>query len=132
MPDPSMKTRATRLCPFVPSGPQFARSVEFFVAVGFEVVWRDQGLEGLRSGDAFSLLQDIDVPGWPQDQMIVFEVPDLDLYCLGAGGEGPAGRLPGRVPAAPYGVPPGTGDPAHQPRWRLLARAPGVRRRVGR
>ena len=50
MPHPSMTTRATWLYPFVPSGPQFARSIEFFVAMGFEVVGRDQGLAGLRCG----------------------------------------------------------------------------------
>jgi hypothetical protein len=80
MEDRSTKTKATRLYPFVPSGPQFARSVEFFVAIGFEEVWQDQGLAGLRFGGAYFLLQDIDVPEWQKNQMIVLEVDDLDRY----------------------------------------------------
>jgi hypothetical protein len=80
MEDRPMPTRATRIYPFVPSGPQFARSIEFFLAIGFEVEWRAEGLAGLRSGGASFLLQDIDVPEWQKNQMIVIEVDDLDRY----------------------------------------------------
>jgi hypothetical protein len=45
-----MKTQATTLDPFVPSGPHFARSIEFFVALGFEKEWEDGGYAGLRFG----------------------------------------------------------------------------------
>jgi catechol 2,3-dioxygenase-like lactoylglutathione lyase family enzyme len=75
-----MKTRATTLYPFVPSGPQFEQSLEFFTALGFETVWQQDGLAGLRFGEAYFLLQDIDVPEWQQNQMITFEVADLDGY----------------------------------------------------
>ena len=75
-----MKTLATRLYPFVPSGPHFARSLEFFAALGFEKVWEQGGLAGLRFGGAYFLLQDIDVPEWQKNQMIVLEVADLDAY----------------------------------------------------
>jgi catechol 2,3-dioxygenase-like lactoylglutathione lyase family enzyme len=75
-----MKTQATTLYPFVPSGPDFARSLEFFAAVGFEKVWQSDGLAGLRFGGAYFLLQDIDVPEWQKNQMITFEVTDLDGY----------------------------------------------------
>ena len=87
-----MKTQATRLYPFVPSGPQFARSLEFFAALGFETKWRDGGLAGLRFGAAYFLLQEIDVPEWQKNQMITFEVTDLDVYWSDAGGERP-GKL---------------------------------------
>jgi len=80
MPDQAMQTRATTLYPFVPSGPQFARSIEFFNALGFHVEWQGEGLVGLRFGWAFFLLQDIDAPEWQKNQMVVFEVHDLDLY----------------------------------------------------
>jgi hypothetical protein len=80
MEDRPMPSKAVRLYPFVPSGPQFARSIEFFVAIGFEVLWRDEGLAGLRFGGAYFLLQEIDVPEWQTNQMIVFEVDDLDRY----------------------------------------------------
>lgn len=75
-----MKTLATTLYPFVPSGPQFARSLEFFAALGFETVWQQDGLGGLRFGGAYFMLQDIDVPEWQNNQMITFEVADLDAY----------------------------------------------------
>ena len=75
-----MKTQATTLYPFVPSGPGFARSLEFFAAIGFETTWRHEGLAGLRFGGAYFLLQDIDVPEWQENQMITFEVADLDGY----------------------------------------------------
>jgi predicted enzyme related to lactoylglutathione lyase len=76
----SMKVKATTLYPFVPSGPQFAWSLEFFAAIGFETVWRDDGLAGLRFGGAYFMLQDINVPEWQTNQMITFEVTDLDAY----------------------------------------------------
>jgi hypothetical protein len=75
-----MKTLATTLYPFVPSGPQFERSLEFFAALRFEKVWQQDGLAGLRFGGAYFLLQDIDVPEWQKNQMITFEVIDLDAY----------------------------------------------------
>lgn len=78
-----MTTRATALYPFVPSGPDFARSLEFFAAIGFEAKWRQGGLAGLRFSDAYFLLQEIDVPEWQKNQMITFEVNDLDGYWSG-------------------------------------------------
>ncbi|HTS11029.1 MAG TPA: hypothetical protein VMH00_02825 [Candidatus Limnocylindrales bacterium] len=75
-----MKANGTALYPFVPSGPQFAKSIEFFAALGFETLWQHDGLAALRFGGAFFLLQDIDVPEWQKNQMIVLEVSDLDGY----------------------------------------------------
>lgn len=75
-----MKTHATTLYPFVPSGPNFALSLEFFAALGFDKVWQHDGLAGLRFGGAYFLLQDINVPEWQSNQMINFEVADLDAY----------------------------------------------------
>lgn len=75
-----MKTKATTLYPFVPSGPQFALSLEFFAELGFEKLWQDEGLAGLRFGGAYFLLQDIDIPEWQKNQMITFEVTNLESY----------------------------------------------------
>lgn len=75
-----MNTRATALYSFVPSGADFGRSLEFFAAIGFEKKWQQGGLAGLRFGDAYFLLQEIDVPEWQKNQMITFEVDDLDGY----------------------------------------------------
>jgi hypothetical protein len=95
MRDQAMQTRATTLYPFVPSGPQFARSIEFFIALGFHVEWQGEGLAALRFGWAFFLLQDIDVPEWQKNQMIVFEVHDLDLYWSELEAKDLAGAFPG-------------------------------------
>ena len=75
-----MKTQATTLYPFVPSGPNYRRSLAFFAALGFEMVWEEKGLAGLRFGGAYFILQNIDVPDWQHNQMITFEVTDLDAY----------------------------------------------------
>ncbi len=75
-----MKTTATTLYPFVPSGPHFARSIEFFAALGFEKLWQHDGLAGLRFGGAYFMLQEINVPEWQKNQMITYEVSDLDAY----------------------------------------------------
>jgi uncharacterized glyoxalase superfamily protein PhnB len=75
-----MKTRATTLYPFVPSGPKFTTSLTFFAELGFEKLWEADGLAGLRFGAAYFLLQDIDVPEWQTNQMITYEVTDLDAY----------------------------------------------------
>lgn len=75
-----MKTQATRLYPFVPSGPHFDQSLKFFAALGFEATWREEGLAGLRFGGAYFLLQKIDVPEWQKNQMVTYEVADLDAY----------------------------------------------------
>ena len=65
----------------MPSGPQFARPLAFFAALGFDKLWQQDGLAGLRFRGAYFLLQDIDVPQWQTNQMIIFEATDLDDYC---------------------------------------------------
>jgi hypothetical protein len=75
-----MKSTATGLYPFVPSGSDFASSLRFFCELGFTIVWQQEGIAGLRFGGAYFLLQDIDVPQWQKNQMRVVEVDDLDGY----------------------------------------------------
>ncbi len=75
-----MKSRATTLYPFVPSGPDFGEALRFFAEIGFETAWQSDGLAGLRFGNAYFMLQDIDVPDWQKNQMITFEVDDLEHY----------------------------------------------------
>jgi hypothetical protein len=75
-----MTPKGMALYPFVPSGPHFAGSVAFFQDLGFEKVWEATGLAGLRFGEAYFILQDIDVPEWQTNQMITFEVDHLDGY----------------------------------------------------
>jgi hypothetical protein len=78
--NPKMKALATALYPFIPSGADFAASLNFFLKLGFEKVWEQSGLAGLRFGQAQFILQNINVPQWQQNQMITLEVTDLDAY----------------------------------------------------
>jgi hypothetical protein len=75
-----MRSAGKTLYPFVPSGAEFERAIEFFEVLGFERQWRQEGLAGLRFGGAYFMLQDIDVPEWQKNQMITFEVDDLEAY----------------------------------------------------
>ena len=75
-----MKTKATALYPFVPSGPQFRLTLAFLVEMGFEPAWEHDGYAGLRYGGAYCILQDIDVAEWQKNQMVAIEVEDLDAY----------------------------------------------------
>jgi len=75
-----MRTKATALYPFVPSGPDFQLALAFLAELGFAKQWEHDGLAGLRWGGAYFLLQDIDVPDWQRNQMITFEVDDLEAY----------------------------------------------------
>src|SRR5215831_5753795 len=90
-----MKTHATALYPFVPSGAQFERAIEFFAELGFAKQWRHEGLAGLRFDGAYFMLQDINVPVWQENQMIVFEVADLDAYWAEIDTKDLPARLPG-------------------------------------
>jgi hypothetical protein len=75
-----MKTKATALYPFVPSGPQLEVALAFLAELGFDKQWEQNGLAGLRWGGAYFILQDIDVPEWQKNQMITIEVDSLDSY----------------------------------------------------
>jgi hypothetical protein len=90
-----MKPQATTLYPFVPSGPSFATALDFFAELGFEKQWEHDGLAGLRFGGAYFLLQDIDVPEWQKNQMITFEVTDLDAYWSDLESKDLPGKFPG-------------------------------------
>jgi hypothetical protein len=75
-----MAATATALIPFVPAGADFELALAFFAELGFATAWRNGGLAGLRFGGAQFMLQEIDVPEWQKNQMLVIEVDDLDAY----------------------------------------------------
>lgn len=100
-----MKASGTALYPFVPSGPDFAISIAFFEALGFVKLWESDGLAGLRFGGAHFMLQDIDVPEWQKNQMITFEVDDLEGYWSEIGAEALADRFAGVKFKAPADYP---------------------------
>jgi len=76
----NMNTQAKTLYPFVPSGADFKRALAFFEDLGFVKQWGDDALAGLRFGGAYFLLQNINIPVWQENQMVTYEVTDLDEY----------------------------------------------------
>ena len=100
-----MSATATTLYPFVPSGPRFALALAFFAELGFATEWQDGGLAGLRFGGAYFLLQDIDVPEWQTNQMITFEVDDLDAYWAELATKDLPARYPGVAHKPPVDFP---------------------------
>ena len=90
-----MKAQATTLYPFVPSGPDFEVAIAFFAELGFAKQWQHEGLAGLRFGGAYFMLQRIDVPEWQKNQMITYEVDDLEAYWSEIDAKSLAARFPG-------------------------------------
>ncbi|MEZ6017657.1 MAG: GNAT family N-acetyltransferase [Planctomycetota bacterium] len=97
--------RALALRPFVPSGADFARSSAFLEALGFVTEWSHDGLAGLRLGAASVLLQDIDVPVWQENQMLVLAVDDLDAFWAHVVAVDLLARFPGTRANAPTDYP---------------------------
>jgi hypothetical protein len=100
-----MKPKATALYPFVPSGPDFTLAIAFSTELGFEKQWEHDGLAGLRFGGAYFMLQSIDVPEWQKNQMITFEVDDLEGYWSEISGKDLPGRYPGSAFRPPTDFP---------------------------
>ena len=97
-----MTTSCRGLFPFVPSGNDFARAIEFFAELGFAVQWRTHDMAGLRFDAAFFILQKIDIPVWQENQMLTIEVDDLEEYWAAIAGKDLPGRFSGvrlRAPA---------------------------------
>ncbi|MEM7020195.1 MAG: bleomycin resistance protein [Pseudomonadota bacterium] len=75
-----MKTKAGGLFPFVPSGERYEEAIEFFAELGFAKAWGDENMAGLRFGNAYFILQNINIPVWQENQMLTYEVDNLDQY----------------------------------------------------
>lgn len=69
-----------QLKPFIPSGPEFAKSKAFFQELGFEVRWEVDGLAELALGDVTFLLQDFHNVEMQSNLMIFVKVDDLDEW----------------------------------------------------
>ena len=100
-----MKTRATTLYPFVPSGPSFQREIEFLAELGFEKQWERDGYAGMRFGGAYFILMDFDMPDWQLNQMVNFEVDNLDAYWSEIEAKNLSGRFPGAKAVPPTDFP---------------------------
>ena len=93
------------LVPFVPSGPDFAKSRELFLALGFEETWSSDGYSGFQSGGAKFILQQFDVPSFAENLMIRIDVPDLDAWWAEVSALDLPSRFPGVRIKPPTGFP---------------------------
>lgn len=75
-----MKSEATGLYPFVPSGEDFEAALAFFEALGFAVQWKQDGYAGLRFGGAYFILQDFNNTVCQENMMVTYEVTSLEDY----------------------------------------------------
>jgi len=98
-------SRGIALYPFIPSGADFALALRFFQELGFQKVWEDGGYADLKFDKATFLLQQIDVPEWQKNQMIVLEVDDLEAYWVEISRLDLPSRYPGVRLKEPTGYP---------------------------
>ncbi|MFG0247495.1 MAG: bleomycin resistance protein [Phycisphaeraceae bacterium JB051] len=75
-----MKTTATALYPFVPSGADFELAIRFFNALGFETAWNAGDVAGLKWGDAYFMLQKYENKALQENLMLTIELDDLEGY----------------------------------------------------
>jgi len=66
--------------PFIPSGDNFEKSKDLFLAFGFEIMWVSEGYVGFRKDSVSFVLQDYTHKELAQNLMIQIEVDDLDVF----------------------------------------------------
>lgn len=65
---------------FVPSGPDFKKSVAFFEALGFRVDWDEGGYVGFEKDSCRFILQDYDNASFAQNLMLTIRVSDAAAF----------------------------------------------------
>jgi uncharacterized glyoxalase superfamily protein PhnB len=83
-----------QLKPFIPSGPNFAKSKQFFLDLGFQLDWEAAGLAQLTLGGATFLLQDFHHQEMQENLMMFVTVADLDAWWRHVGESGVLEQYP--------------------------------------
>lgn len=65
---------------FVPSGADFQKSRELFLALGFVIKWENADLVGFENGDCKFILQKYDAKDFAENFMMSVKVDDLDEF----------------------------------------------------
>jgi hypothetical protein len=68
------------LQPFVPSGPDFERSRDLFVALGFNLAWDGGDYAGFENNGCRFILQRFDQKAFAENFMLSVGVPDVDAF----------------------------------------------------
>lgn len=66
--------------PFIPSGKDFEKSKELFLAFGFELMWESDGYVGFQKDSVSFILQNYENKELAENLMIQIEVEDLDGF----------------------------------------------------
>lgn len=68
------------LQPFVPSGPNFEKSKQLFVALGFRVNWEAPGMAGLQKDECRFILQHYDNREFAENFMLTVNIEDAAAF----------------------------------------------------
>jgi uncharacterized glyoxalase superfamily protein PhnB len=72
--------RANKLRPFVPSGPDYQLAVQFYVDLGFEIIYADESLTIFKVDDVEFHLQNFHNIELQHNYMLELCVQDLDAW----------------------------------------------------
>lgn len=86
--------KASDVRTFVPAK-DFAASKDFYVALGWELKWSDDGLALLEIADQRFYLQDYYVKEWAENSMLYVVVEDAEACCRQVTALVESGRFPG-------------------------------------
>lgn len=68
------------LAPFVPSGPEFEKSKELFLELGFEKAWQQAGLIGFSKDECSFILQNYNDKHFAENLMLSVKVSNADEF----------------------------------------------------
>ena len=68
------------LQPFVPSGSDFKKSKDFFIALGFNLAWDMGDYAGFENNNCRFILQNYDKKEFAENFMLSIGVPDADAF----------------------------------------------------
>lgn len=68
------------LRPFIPSGPDFDKSLKFFEEIGFTLQWNQHGYAGFENGSCAFILQQYDSREFAENLMITVNVPNIEEF----------------------------------------------------
>jgi hypothetical protein len=66
--------------PFIPSGPDFEKSKQLFLALGFQINWEGGGYIGFQRDNSAFILQNYDDKHFAENLMMRLNVNDLDAF----------------------------------------------------
>jgi predicted lactoylglutathione lyase len=68
------------LQPFIPSGKEFQKSKDFFVALGFNIAWEQQDYVGFQNNNGGFILQRYDDRAFAENLMISISIDSVEEF----------------------------------------------------